>query len=413
MLCHWNGLSAGPHPVYSGGALSVALHFILHEGYYAYKILHVLGSTVGHALLLCWGWIQPESLTCWGRGGLLLLLGNARLAWLKPAWPYATSDWQLCLFRMWTTSLIQLVIWLRWMEWRWFSGTFLRPSMGQAKGLFFCCWFPWAVACFADCTASLQPQGIPLKAVCLAILNACLTTMVMISMRPMVVAHLATCQTAHIRVSYSLAQHVALWLNGALQLIWAIGESTCLSESSWQNRFTLRTGIHNTHCTTTGPKSCNVCQCKSGPTCCALHLMSSETLKIVVGSVVVTADPFCGVAVLLEKKRKKKTTPFGVNLMRNQVLYRAAQAVLLSTTVGPARSSNSPMIVSPCIWRSVTCPFCVLCMLAHSQTLSDALVWYMWTSDVPNVPSANPATHSAKCAHIRLAMLLCMGAARI
>jgi len=77
--------------------------------------------------------------------------------------------------------------------------------------------------------------------------------------------------------------------------------------------------------------------------------MSSETLKIVVGSVVVTADPFCGVAVLLEKKRKKKTTPFGVNLMRNQVLYRAAQAVLLSTTVGPARSSNSPMIVSPCI----------------------------------------------------------------
>jgi len=26
-----------------------------------------------------------------------------------------------------------------------------------------------------------------------------------------------------------------------------------------------------------------------------------------------------------EKKRKEKTTPFGVNLMRSQVLYRAAQ----------------------------------------------------------------------------------------
>jgi len=27
----------------------------------------------------------------------------------------------------------------------------------------------------------------------------------------------------------------------------------------------------------------------------------------------------------VEKKRKEKTTPFGVNLMRSQVLYRAAQ----------------------------------------------------------------------------------------
>jgi len=27
----------------------------------------------------------------------------------------------------------------------------------------------------------------------------------------------------------------------------------------------------------------------------------------------------------LEKKRKEKTTPFGVNLMRSPVLYRAAQ----------------------------------------------------------------------------------------
>jgi len=37
-----------------------------------------------------------------------------------------------------------------------------------------------------------------------AIVNACLTTMVMTPMRPMIVAHLATCQTAHIRVRFSL-----------------------------------------------------------------------------------------------------------------------------------------------------------------------------------------------------------------
>ena len=30
----------------------------------------------------------------------------------------------------------------------------------------------------------------------------------------------------------------------------------------------------------------------------------------------------------LEQKRKEKTTPFGVNLMRSQVLNRAAQALL-------------------------------------------------------------------------------------
>lgn len=50
-------------------------------------------------------------------------------------------------------------------------------------------------------------------------------------------------------------------------------------------------------------------------------------------------------------------------------------------------------------------------MLAHWQTLSDALVWYMLTSAVPDVSSADPATCSAKCAHISLAMLVCMGAA--
>ena len=127
----------------------------------------------------------------------------------------------------------------------------------------------------------------------MALLDACLTTAVMTRMRPMVVARPVTCQTAHNRVCYSFAQHVALWVSGALQLICAIGESTCLSELSWQNRFTLRTGIHKSHCITTWPKGCDVCQCKSGPTCCALHLMSRKTLKIVVGQ---SCDPFCGVA---------------------------------------------------------------------------------------------------------------------
>ncbi len=39
----------------------------------------------------------------------------------------------------------------------------------------------------------------------------------------------------------------------------------------------------------------------------------------------------CGcVAARSEKKSKEKTTPFGVNLMRSQVLYRAAQAAARS-----------------------------------------------------------------------------------
>ncbi len=55
-----------------------------------------------------------------------------------------------------------------------------------------------------------------------------------------------------------------------------------------------------------------------------------------------------GQAVLLipvEKKRKEKTTPFGVNLMRSQVLYRAAQGlkdvevVLARPVVPPVTSS--------------------------------------------------------------------------
>jgi len=32
-------------------------------------------------------------------------------------------------------------------------------------------------------------------------------------------------------------------------------------------------------------------------------------------------------AAMIERKNKEKTTPFGVNLMRSQVLYRAAQGV--------------------------------------------------------------------------------------
>lgn len=41
-------------------------------------------------------------------------------------------------------------------------------------------------------------------------LNACLTTMVLTPMRPMIVAQFATRQTAHIRLSHSLARHGTL-----------------------------------------------------------------------------------------------------------------------------------------------------------------------------------------------------------
>ncbi len=49
--------------------------------------------------------------------------------------------------------------------------------------------------------------------------------------------------------------------------------------------------------------------------------------------------------LVLEKKRKEKTTPFGVNLMRSQVLYRAAQGlkdveVVLARPVVPSVSSS-------------------------------------------------------------------------
>jgi len=35
-----------------------------------------------------------------------------------------------------------------------------------------------------------------------------------------------------------------------------------------------------------------------------------------------------GTSIVIEKKRKEKTTPFGVNAMRSQVLYRAAHREL-------------------------------------------------------------------------------------
>ena len=49
--------------------------------------------------------------------------------------------------------------------------------------------------------------------------------------------------------------------------------------------------------------------------------------------------------LVLEKKRKEKPTPFGVNLMRSQVLYRAAQGlkdveVVLARPVVPSVSSS-------------------------------------------------------------------------
>jgi len=42
-----------------------------------------------------------------------------------------------------------------------------------------------------------------------------------------------------------------------------------------------------------------------------------------------------------KKKRKEKTTPFGVNLMRSQVLYRAAQSSNKNITAILAKQPNS------------------------------------------------------------------------
>jgi len=47
----------------------------------------------------------------------------------------------------------------------------------------------------------------------------------------------------------------------------------------------------------------------------------------------------------IEKKRKEKTTPFGVNLMRSPVLYRAAQG-LRGIEVVLARPIVPPIVSS-------------------------------------------------------------------
>ncbi len=39
---------------------------------------------------------------------------------------------------------------------------------------------------------------------------------------------------------------------------------------------------------------------------------------------------------IVTKKRKEKTTPFSVNLMRSQVLYRAAQGGIVTKVKGSA-----------------------------------------------------------------------------
>ncbi len=44
------------------------------------------------------------------------------------------------------------------------------------------------------------------------------------------------------------------------------------------------------------------------------------------------------------EKRKEKTTPFGVNLMRSQVLYRAAQIIVLSTFHTHIAPSTLPLL---------------------------------------------------------------------
>ena len=58
---------------------------------------------------------------------------------------------------------------------------------------------------------------------------------------------------------------------------------------------------------------------------CAL-LECGNTLRLAQTSVLLTQQAgACAFPTCLEKKRKGKTTPFGVKLMRSQVLYRAAQ----------------------------------------------------------------------------------------
>ena len=83
-----------------------------------------------------------------------------------------------------------------------------------------------------------------------------------------------------------------------------------------------------------------------GVSSCARYTLITPVYKCVLN---VTCVPLC------EKKRKEKTTPFGVSLMRSQVLYRAAQAAVCScakmysniqqstSTVVPTECSSAPI----------------------------------------------------------------------
>ncbi len=60
----------------------------------------------------------------------------------------------------------------------------------------------------------------------------------------------------------------------------------------------------------------------------------------------------CRCICQVEKKRKEKTTPFGVNLMRSQVLYRAAQNLFryswFAVTVQLNCNSSEQTVLSDC-----------------------------------------------------------------
>ena len=62
-----------------------------------------------------------------------------------------------------------------------------------------------------------------------------------------------------------------------------------------------------------------------------------------------------------EKKRKENTTPFGVNLMRSPVLYRAAQASLLSSALCVNVTQTGRQTGADSTWCNAAC-------LNHIQT---------------------------------------------
>jgi len=47
------------------------------------------------------------------------------------------------------------------------------------------------------------------------------------------------------------------------------------------------------------------------------------------------------VSDMLRKEKKEKTTPFGVNLLRSQVLYRAAQGDMVTMTAQAAAATSA------------------------------------------------------------------------